>query len=286
MRRAPTFVLLLWLVVSGVAVAQDFATATMIEGSLKIIRGTMLLQASEGVRLRPGDIVITSDSGFAQLEFGKDPIVALGPATQVYVLSRGTSGGTEIVMLNGWLKAESHAGAPTFQYHTPELAASTSDGTVVIHEAGGSAGVFVESGTAKVGETPARSAAAKAGQFFSRSGGKPVTTTARPDSEFIAAMPRPFRDTLPPRMARFTGKPPEPKREREISYEDVQSWLTINRAWRRGFVERFRSRLNDPAFRRAVDAHMHEHPEWDPVLHPEKYQEPKPASAAEKNPGR
>jgi len=286
MRRARSSVLLLWLVLSAVAAAQDFATATMIEGPLKIIRGTTLLQASEGVRLRPGDIVMTSDSGFAQLEFAKGPIVALGPATQAYVLSRAGSEATDLVMLNGWLKAESHAGAPPFRYKTPELEASTSDGTVLIHAAGGSGAIFVESGTAKVGESSARSTAAKSGQFFSRSGGKPVTTTARPDSAFIEGMPRAFRDTLPPRMARFAAKAPEPKREREVSYQDVQPWLTMNRAWRRGFVERFRPRINDSEFRRALDAHMSEHPEWDPVLHPEKYQEPKPASAAEKNPGR
>jgi hypothetical protein len=286
MRSARALVLLLWLVLSAVAVAQDFATGTMIEGSLKIIRGDLLLLASEGARLRPGDIVMTSDSGFVQLEFAKGPIVALGPATQVYLLSRAISEATDIVMLNGWLKGESHAGAPSFRYNTPELSAMTSDGTVLIHEAGGSTAIFVESGSAKVGDSGARSSAAKAGQFFSRNGGKPVTTTARPDSAFIDGMPRAFRDTLPPRLARFSGKAPEPKREREVSYQDVQPWLTMNRAWRRGFVERFRPRLSDGTFRRAVDAHMSEHPEWDPVLHPEKYQEPKPAAAAEKNPGR
>ena len=286
MRRALASVLLLWLVLSAAATAQDFATATMIEGSLKIIRGTMLMQASEGVRLRPGDIVMTSDSGFAQLEFAKGPIVALGPATQVYLFSRAASSATEFVMLNGWLKGESHTGAPAFRVNTPELEASTGDGTILIHEAGGSAAIFVEAGSAKVGDSAAHSTAAKAGQFFSRSGGKPVIATTRPDSAFINGMPRAFRDTLPSRMARFTAKAPEPKREREVSYQDVQPWLTMNRAWRRGFVERFRPRIGDDSFRRAVEAHMSEHPEWDPVLHPEKYQEPKPAATAEKNPGR
>ncbi len=286
MRRASASVLLLWLVFTGVSAAQDFATVTMIEGTFKIIRGTMLLQASEGVRLRPGDIVQTSDSGFAQLEFAKGPVVALGPATQGYFLSRASAEAAEMVMLNGWLKTETHAGAPAFRYSTPELTATTSDGTVVIHEAGGTGAVFVESGTAKVGESSAHWATAKTGQFFWRSGAKPVSTSSRPDSAFIEGMPRAFRDTLPARMARFTAKPPEPKREREVSYQDVQPWLTMHRPWRRGFVERFRSRTNDVEFRRALDAHMSEHPEWDPVLHPEKYQEPKPAAAAEKTPGR
>ena len=63
----------------------------------------------------------------------------------------------------------------------------------------------------------------------------------------------------------------------EVTYAEVQSWLTIAPAWRRGFVERFQSRLNDPAFRQAIENHLTELPEWDRALHPEKYQANPPA---------
>jgi hypothetical protein len=98
-----------------------------------------------------------------------------------------------------------------------------------------------------------------------------VIAAARPDAAFIEAMPVPFRDTLPSRLARFAAKAVEPKVDREVNYADIEPWLNTAVAWRRGFVERFRPRLKDPEFRRAVDAHMSSHPEWDPVLHPEKF---------------
>jgi len=287
MNRALTL-LLLGFVLPVSAGAQDVATATLIEGSLKIIRGTTLLQAGEGARLRTGDILATSDPGFAQLEFVKGPIVALGPATRVYLMGHGADV-AELVMLSGWLKAENHESATAYRYNTPELAGTTGDGTLLVHASTGSAEIFVESGAAKVAEvTPGggastRGGAAKAGQFFSRGPGKPVTSAARPDSAFLESMPRPFRDTLPSRLARFSGKAVEPKREHEVSYQDVGAWLTMNRAWRRGFVERFQSRVNDAAFRRGLETHLGEHPEWDRILHPEKYEPKPPASAAGKD---
>jgi len=49
--------------------------------------------------------------------------------------------------------------------------------------------------------------------------------------------------------------------------------------WRRGFVERFQPRLKDAEFRRELDGHIRDYPEWDPVLHPEKYEQKTPAAA-------
>ena len=257
---------------------QEVATVTMAEGSLRVIRGTTVLKGGEGIRLRQGDILESSDPGFAQLEFAHGPIVALGPATRVYLFSRGP----ELVMLSGWMKCESKGSAGAYRYDTPLLAATTKEGTVLLHASAGAADMFVESGAANVGEvspdgTLVRPAPAKAGQFFSRRAGKNVTSTSRPDASFLESLPRPFRDTLPSRLAKFTGKPAEPKRDHEVSYQEVQPWLTMGRTWRRGFVERFRPRINDAAFRHALDSHIGEHPEWDPVLHPEKYL-PKPAA--------
>ncbi|MGZ4818811.1 MAG: hypothetical protein ACXVZR_02900 [Terriglobales bacterium] len=282
--------LLLCFVLPVSAGAQDVATVTLVEGSLKIIRGTTLLQGGEGIRLRAGDILSTSNPGFTQLEFVRGPIVALGPSTRVYLMGRGTEGNlAELVMLGGWLKAENHENSTAYRYDTPELAGTASDGTLLVHAGTGSAEIFVESGAAKVAEVApgggasTRGAAAKAGQFFSRAAGKPVTTAARPDSSFLESMPHPFRDTLPSRLARFSGKAVEPKREHEVSYPDVEAWLNMHRAWRRGFVERFQSRLNDAAFRRGLETHLGEHPEWDRILHPEKYEPKPPASAAQKD---
>ena len=121
---------------------------------------------------------------------------------------------------------------------------------------------------------------AKAGQFFTRRGGKSLSASLRPDGAFIANMPPLFRDTLPSRLDRFKGKNAEPKTDHEVNYADIDSWFKAGAGWRRGFVERFKPRLKDANFRASLEAHLAENPEWDPVLHPEKYQDKtKPANA-------
>jgi hypothetical protein len=280
--------------------AQDVGTVTLVEGSLRVIRGTTVLQGIEGIRLRPGDILESSDPGFAQLEFAKGTVVALGAATRAFLLHTGgrseerTPTAAELVMLSGWLKGETHSDAGAYRYDTPLLAASTREGTVLLHTAAGASEMFLESGSALVGEVAPegswlRPTAAKAGQFFSRRAGKVTVTASRPDAAFLGSMPRPFRDTLPPRLSRFSGKPAEPRRDHEVSYAEVQPWLTMAYAWRRGFVQRFQPRLRDAAFRAALEQHLKDHPEWDPILHPENSR-PKtaapPPDKSDSSPGR
>ena len=40
-------------------------------------------------------------------------------------------------------------------------------------------------------------------------------------------------------------------------------------------MQRFIPKAHDPAFRQALVANLRSHPEWDPILFPEKYK-PKP----------
>jgi hypothetical protein len=83
-------------------------------------------------------------------------------------------------------------------------------------------------------------------------------------------MPVSFRDFLPSRLSKFEGrKAPEPKSDHDVSYAEIERWLTISPAWRRGFVERFKPRLQDTAFREAIASHITALPEWEPVLHPD-----------------
>ena len=264
------------------AAAQDVGTITFLEGSLRMIRGTNVYQAAEGERLRQGDIVESSDKGFVQLEFIGGAIVVLGPSSRVYVFrstAAGKSGGEaatgELVLLGGWLKALSGAHAGSYQYASPLLAATTRNGTVVFHSSEGGCDVFVESGSAAIGEVSpdgnaGKPTAGNAGQFFSRGRGKNLASSSRPSGAFIDAMPRSFRDALPSRLAHFTGKPVEPKAQHQVSYIEIQAWLTMPSAWRRGFVDRFQPRLKDAEFRKQLEIHAAEYPEWEPVLHPEK----------------
>ncbi|MGB9106732.1 MAG: hypothetical protein WCC59_18405, partial [Terriglobales bacterium] len=196
---------------------QEAGALTFVEGALRVIRGTTVLQAVEGMRLRPGDIFESADPGFAQLEFPGGAIVALGSSTRLFLLSdragRGvekTGGATpavELVLLSGWLKGEINPNAGAYRYATPALAATSRDGAVVVHAAAVTE-IYVESGSAAIGVVNpdgnlGNSSSTKAGQFFSRRAGKSVITSPRPDPSFVNAMPRPFRDTLPSRLPRF-----------------------------------------------------------------------------------
>jgi hypothetical protein len=290
----PWIALLVILLALPLPIAAQEITATMLEGSVRVIRGAAVCTVVENTRLRQGDIVESSDPGFLQLEFTGGTIVALGPASRMFLFRSG-AGGTELVLLSGWLKGETSAKGGAFRYGTPLLGATTKDGTFVVHATTGSIEIFVESGAGNVSEmSPDGSwghlAPAKAGQFFSRKPGKDIISAARPDSAFLAGMPGAFRDTLPSRLAHYAGKKPgEPKRDHDVSYTEVQPWLTMGRNWRRSFVDRFQPRLKDAEFRQAIDEHMSDHPEWDIVLHPEKYKtNPPPAPAASTNapPGR
>lgn len=273
---------------------QEAGTLTFVEGGLRVIRGTTVLQGVEGMRLRPGDIFESADPGFAQLEFPGGGVVALGSASRLLLLShragRGlekTGGATpavELVLLSGWLKGEINPNAGAYRYATPALAATSKDGSVVLHAAAATE-IFVESGSAAVAVVKpdgnlGNSSSTKAGEFFSRRAGKSVITSPRPDPSFVNSMPRPFRDTLPSRLPRFAGKrPAEPRRDHEVTYPEIQPWLTTGHAWRRGFVQRFEPRLNDAEFRKGIEARLGEHPEWDRILHPEKYQPKTPPPA-------
>jgi hypothetical protein len=266
--------LLLFLLLPSSAAAQEIGRLTLRDGALRVIRGSWVLQGVEGMRLRQGDILESSQGGFAQLEFNGGAITALGPSSRLFLFSQPAGGEAKLILLSGWLKGETGS-ARSYRYLSSLLAATTKGAVVVLHVEADGAEIFVESGSATVGEvSPAgnlgRTTMAKSGQFFSRRSGKSVTTNSRPDSAFLGSMPVPFRDTLPSRMSRFSGAPPEPKRDHEVSYSEVESWLKIAPTWREGFVERLRPRLKDSAFRRGLEDHLSAFPEWDPILHPEK----------------
>lgn len=263
------------------AAAQDAGAITLLEGSLVIIRGTAAHQAAEGTHLRQGDILESSEKGFAQLEFVGGAVVALGPSSRVYVFRQATDAksssdsGSELVLLSGWLKGQSNAKAGSYRYESPLLGAKTANGTVVFHAEKSDCDIFVESGSAAISDVnpdgnAGKPTAGSAGQFFSRHQGKGMINASHPNSAFLDAMPRAFRDALPSRLAHFTGKPVEPKVLRQVSYAEIQPWLTMPSVWRRGFPVRFEPRLKDPEFRKQLESHLAEYPEWGPILHPEK----------------
>lgn len=279
--NSPLAVCLALLLAPVSALAQSAGSVTMLEGPLRLIRGTSVSLGMESMQVRQGDMLETGERAFAQMELAGGAIVALGPSSRLYLLrpSAGGKGGdsaAELILLSGWLKAESGAGAATFRYETLSLAAATGNGALVFHTNESGCDVFVESGAATIDEVTTEGHArdpkpGKAGQFFSHHGGKGVTVLPRPTPAFIDGMPVAFRDTLPSRLAHFKGKPAEPKVQHTVSYPEVEHWLTMPSAWRHGLVERFEPRLKDSEFRKQLEAHLNQYPEWGPILHPEKH---------------
>jgi len=260
--------------------AQEVGALTLLKDTpLHVIRGVAVLQGVEGMRLHAGDILETgpAPTAQAQLEFTGGAIIELGPSTQLLVSSASAASG-DMLMASGWLKGETTAGV--YRYSSSLVTASSKGGNVLLHASGDSAEVFVEQGTATIsaGPTPIPSAPGKI--FFSRKGGKPVIPADRPSGDFIGAMPISFRDALPPRLPSFAGKkPPTPKTDHDVTYAEIERWLTLPSS-RKAFAARFRPRLQDPAFRQAIEAHQSALPEWEPYLHPESSgpANPKPSS--------
>jgi hypothetical protein len=258
---------------------QGIGWVTLLEGSLHVIRETAVLQGLEGMNVKPGDIIESSEGAFVQLEFASGAVVALGPSSRLYILPQAAGGigertvAVDMVMLNGWLKHEAAAGQGSFRYRTPALAVITNAGTVVVRSNANASDIFVESGSASLAEVSQNGNAgptlpAKVGQFFSRLKGAGVTNLERPSSSFLDSMPKQFRDTLPPRRARLPENSVEPKSQHPVSYAEIEPWLMVPSAWRRGLAQRFAPRLADPGFRKEIELHARELPDWDPIVHP------------------
>jgi hypothetical protein len=272
MRAAFVHIVLL-LFSSASLVAQAIGTITLVESELHVIRGATVFVGMQGARINRGDMFETGARGVTQLEFGTGTVIALGPSSRLLLFNYSGSQ-AEFVLLSGWLKGEIDPKSGSYQFDTPLLAGMTKQGNLVVHSGQDSSDIFVESGAASLGQVTAAGSAsqlrpAKAGDFFTRQAGKNLTPAARPSAAFVDAMPMPFRDTLPPHPLK--GKAPELSHGHEIDYAQLRPWLMMPSRWRKELVPRFESRLRDPAFREQLAAHLQEYPEWDPVLHPEKY---------------
>jgi hypothetical protein len=248
--------------------AQDAGTVTLLRDTpLRVVRGVAVLQGVEGMRLRQGDYLETgpTPTSQAQLEFPDGAILELGPSSRVFLYSLKANSAA-IVVVGGWLKGETRSGSWDFISHLASV--STKSGSILLHVTQNAADAFIEHGAAQVSAgSPAPIASSAEKMFFTRRAGKPAADAGRPSAEFVGAMPVSFRDVLPPRLDQFAGKkPPEPKTEREAAWSDVEGLLTAPASSRRGLVERFKPRLNDRAFREAIEAHIAELPEWKPAL--------------------
>ena len=249
---------------------------TILEGDAFIYRGASRLFANEGVRLQSGDIVETGASGFMQLELNDLSVVQFGPATRAMI---NASGGRQksserwLFVLNGWCKVTgSKAGtADGLELRTPLFTMPPNAGTVVFNLTPAETTLFVERGEVRLTEDQGTRVSLKSDDHYRRKAGARGVVNGGSKEAFVAAMPRPFRDSLPLRLDQYRNQPVQPKEAPEFTYADVQPWLTAEPWLRRPLVQRWKSKARNPAFRAALIAGLASHPEWDPVLFPEKY---------------
>ena len=89
-----------------------------------------------------------------------------------------------------------------------------------------------------------------------------------PPAVFTVAWPPHFGAVAAARSPRPAAAP---------TYADLRDWLLAEPALRKAFTRRFAERKQDPAFRAALVENLARHPEWEPLLFPERFV--KPASA-------
>ena len=260
------------------AAADPAPTLTLLEGPAGLVRGVTRYALAEGVRMQAGDIIDIGEKGLAEFEFPDGAAIAMGPGTRMLVISmpRGKSAAGDFHAMAGVLKVSGVSKDARLRVSTPVFTLWPAEGVCVMVVHGGEGSVFIESGAARLAVGPA-TYGLRSGEFFSRKDGQKGAVVQRPSKPFMDAMPKVFFDPLPSRMARYKDREVQPRRIEDVSYADVELWLKAPPAIRRPLVARFESRVSDPKFYSAVHDNLRFHPEWDPIVHPEKHL---PAEAA------
>ena len=270
-------------------------TITILEGDALIYRGASRLYANEGVRLESGDIVETAASGFMQVELADLSVIQFGPATRVMMSASAGRQKPErwFFVMNGWCKVTGSKAAAAdgsgFDVRTRLFTMPANAGIVVFVQTPAEATLFVERGDVKVTEdqmtSSPTSVSLKSGDFYRRKASARGAVNPGSNEAFSTGMPRVFRDSLPLRLDRFHNQDVQPKEASDFVYADVESWLNAEPWLRRPFVQRWRVKARNPAFRAALVAGLASHPEWDPILFPDKYKKKeKPAVHAVRAP--
>ena len=267
------------------AAAAGGGVITIAEGKAVVYRSLGRFQGAEGVRLQTDDLVYTGKETFLQIEFDDGATIDLGPETSIQVNAPAQHKGDRpgLYLLSGWLKVmDAPGGAAKAMLGAPAFDLRDVSGIVVAHIDAGSGAVFVEDGVARWTDRRGRASPAialKHNDFIAFHKDEAIVPAGRPSSEFVAALPRQFRDLLPQRLAVFKGHEKPARGDGTFSYAEVEAWINAEAPIRRQFVRTWRAKADDAAFRASLDQAMALHPEWDPVLHPELY-EPKPKADA------
>jgi hypothetical protein len=280
--------LTIWLVLPVAPVhGADAGTVTIVEGRARLLRDTTWYKLAPGAHIREADIVEALGTAQVQVELSAGGSLNLGGPATVYAAALPfagdkPSGALEFALAAGWLKLVANAPPAGIRVHSGPLAVVAIDAIVVLRAQSDTIELFVESGAAKLIEAgPAGKGVApieaRAGEYWAQTGDRPPRSEHRAPPAFVAAMPRQLLDPLPVLAARFKAAKVQLVAEQDISYAEAEPWLAG--PYRKAFLKRLVPRLRDREFRAAVEAHIARYPEWDPILHPEKYQPKVPAES-------
>jgi FecR protein len=269
-------------------VAKPSAIVTILEGRASVIRGLSQFDAAEGVRLVADDLLRTGEDTFLRIEYEDGTSLELGPQTllQLNHPARKRANRPALYLLAGWLKLSSARADSTARgsLASPGMDLVDLAGVVVVRSSDAAREVFAEQGSARCIDRSSRAAesiAMNSGDFVVAEPDAPPKLQGRPAADFLSALPRPYYDTLPSRYERFKTRVVMPKGQGAFAYADVERWINAEPSIRRQFVVLWHAKAANPAFRAALDRDLPMHPEWDPVLHPERYEptQPQPGPA-------
>lgn len=274
----------------GTPGAQGVAVVGIVEGKAVLVRQSTRYSLVEGVRLAADDIVEATPGSHVQIEFGDGVMLSLADGARVmlqprWAQRRGAVGGPRAYVGEGWVKLSvptsmsTPVESATLWLNTapnlvpaPGAAKADRPATLVLRLTPPDYAVFVEAGNFRMidrQESQRRSNLA-ANEFVWRQGSPRLQQANKPSVEFVAALPTLFRDVLPARAGKFADRVVPAKPLGDISYTDVAAWLRGEPTLRASLVERWRGRAGDPAFRAALQANLAQHPEWEPVVYPER----------------
>lgn len=238
------------------------------EKPVRLIRGVQTFKAGPGVVLQKGDI-LESGMQTVQIEMAPAMVMSVAPHARLYLADVGSK--LELAVLDGWLKVRSKGTPLVLQ--SGWLRSRSDSGSLVFHTEAGKSELFPEEGEVMATASGAGSANATAQkitqeQYVLHLASQPLKIMPRPAKEFLAAIPKPFRDALTSQAAKLNGKTVAPDPEYDIQYADVEAWLKTDLPVKKEFVKRFKPMLKNPDFRRSLEAELGQMPEWKLVLHP------------------
>ena len=260
------------------------AVVTVLEGEATVLQGIERYSAVAGWHVPPGSLIETgARTTLLRLEVERNAI-DLGPDTRAMLAPEGFGKGGDarpaVYLLQGWTKLSSADGAARRGVISAAFDVAEQTGVTVAFVSAAESTLFVESGEVRLVERRAGKAQPSitlhGGESYVQDGSDRGRVLPRQTPAMLERLPRVYRDTVPLRAAMFQGQEPEPHPLAAPSYAELQPWLTAEPALRRPFVRRFLPRAKEPEFRRALVAHLAEHPEWRPILFPPP--PPKPAS--------